>query len=524
MIRLFHFLFAAACIGSMFVYSHQFTDAYIVPKWCCVLFVLLWMLVCAAFLALQRKSIVTDMTIWGSIIVSSCWVQAVYGILQYVGLFPSHATFRVTGSFDNPAGFAACLCAGLPFVVFLIIHRNKYIRYAGWLAGGVMVLAVFLSHSRSGMVSVIAVCIMYLCGRFVHGRLWRYLLSVSMIGLLIIGSYWLKKDSADGRLLIWRCGLEMVKDAPWTGHGVGSFEAKYMDYQADYFKEYGSQNRYAMLADNVKQPFNEYLGVLINFGIVGLALLLGMVGALVYCYRQNPTQEKKIALYILLSIGVFSFFSYPFMYPFTWMVTFLAVLMLTADYLKRIKIGTWGRNIIYSAALMGFFWGQVRLGARTQSERSWQKASEVALGHSCDEALPYYVSLKHRFKDNPYFLYNYAAVFTEAKEYEKALKVALECRKYWADYDLELLLGDIYREKKDYKQAEEYYMSASYMCPSRFLPLYQLYELYKCIGNTEKASELAKILLEKPAKVNSALIKRIRYMVKKDGLINSVRR
>ena len=33
-----------------------------------------------------------------------------------------------------------------------------------------------------------------------------------------------------------------------------------------------------MLADNVKQPFNEYLGVLINFGIVGLALLLGIVG------------------------------------------------------------------------------------------------------------------------------------------------------------------------------------------------------------------------------------------------------
>ena len=187
MIRLFHILFAAACIGSMFVYSHQFTDAYIVPKWCCVLFVLLWMLVYAAFLALQRKSIVADMAIWGSIIVFSCW---------------SHVTFRVTGSFDNPAGFAACLCAGLPFVVFLIIHRNKYIRYAGWIAGGVMVLAIFLSHSRSGMVSVIAVCVMYLCGRFVHGRLWRYLLSVSMIGLLIIGSYWLKKDSADGRLLI----------------------------------------------------------------------------------------------------------------------------------------------------------------------------------------------------------------------------------------------------------------------------------------------------------------------------------
>lgn len=271
-----------------------------------------------------------------------------------------------------------------------------------------------------------------------------------------------------------------------------------------------------MLADNVKQPFNEYLGVLINFGIVGWALLLGIVGALVYCYRQNPTQEKKIALYILLSIGVFSFFSYPFTYPFTWMVTFLAVIMLTADYLKRIKIGTWGRNIMYTATMMCFFWGLVRLGERTQSERGWQEASELALCHSYDEALPYYVSLKHRFKDNPYFLYNYAAVFTEAKEYEKALKVALECRKYWADYDLELLLGDIYREKKDYKQAEEYYMSASYMCPSRFLPLYQLYGLYREMRDDAKLFLTAKKIVKKPAKINSMLIKRIKYQVKKE--------
>lgn len=128
------------------------------------------------------------------------------------------------------------------------------------------------------------------------------------------------------------------------------------------------------------------------------------------------------------------------------------------------------------------------------------------------------MSLKHRFKDNPYFLYNYAAVLTEIKEYEKALEMALECRRYWADYDLELMIGDILKEMQEYEQAEESYTSASYMCPNRFWPLYQLYELYKHTGNTEKASELAKILLEKPAKVNSALIRKIRYMVKKDGL------
>lgn len=63
MIRLFYILFAAACIGSMFVYSHQFTDAYIVPKWCWVLFVILGMLVCATILALQRKPVLDDIAI-----------------------------------------------------------------------------------------------------------------------------------------------------------------------------------------------------------------------------------------------------------------------------------------------------------------------------------------------------------------------------------------------------------------------------------------------------------------------------
>ncbi|WP_257473113.1 O-antigen ligase family protein [Bacteroides acidifaciens] len=514
MIKLFHILFAATCIGSMFVYSHQFTDAYIMPKWFWVLFVLLWMLVCAAFLILQRKSVVADMAIWGSIIVFSCWLQAVYGILQYIGLFSSHATFRMTGSFDNPAGFAACLCAGLPFGFFLIIHRNKYIRYAEWLAGGVMVLAIFLSHSRSGMVSIIAVCVMYLCGRFIHGRWWRYLLSVSITGLLIIGSYWLKKDSADGRLLIWQCGLEMVKDAPWTGHGTGSFEAKYMDYQADYFKEYGLQSRYAMLADNVKHPFNEYLGVLINFGIIGLALLLGIVWALVYCYKQNPTQEKKIALYALLSIGVFSFFSYPFMYPFTWIVTFLAILMLTVDYWRRIKVNKWGRYIMYTAAMMCFFWGLVRLGERAQSERSWREASKLALCRSYDKALPYYVSMKHQFRDNPYFLYNYAAVLTETKEYEKALDIALECRRYWADYNLELMIGENYQHLNKMKQAKIYYKNASMMCPIRFVPLNFLYDLYEEAGEKKKALEVAKKVMEIPVKVNSLIVNQIRYKMK----------
>ncbi len=72
-----------------------------------------------------------------------------------------------------------------------------------------------------------------------------------LLSYLVVWVLLYEKDSADGRLLIWQCSINMAKEAPWIGHGIDSFEAHYMDYQADYFKKHG-QSRYAMLADNVK--------------------------------------------------------------------------------------------------------------------------------------------------------------------------------------------------------------------------------------------------------------------------------
>lgn len=76
------------------------------------------------------------------------------------------------------------------------------------------------------------------------------------------------------------------------GHGIGSFEARYMDYQADYFRQYGL-NRYSMLADNVKHPFNEYLGVLLNFGFVGLLMILALITLLIYCYKNILVRRNE---------------------------------------------------------------------------------------------------------------------------------------------------------------------------------------------------------------------------------------
>ena len=126
----------------------------------------------------------------------------------------------------------------------------------------------------------------------------------------------MKKDSADGRLLIWNCAWEMIKDAPLTGHGSGSFRAHYMDYQAAYIEAH-PDNHYVTLADNVLSPFNEYIHFTLNFRLIGLFLIFIGTGYLWWKNRNRKDIDGKVAAFFLYGIGIFSLFSYPFTYPFT---------------------------------------------------------------------------------------------------------------------------------------------------------------------------------------------------------------
>lgn len=327
-------MFSVLCVSALFVQSHYFTDSSIVPKWLITLFVFGGFVLYYTIAIWYAHSVSINMFPVGIVLVVICFLQAVLGLLQYFNVYYSPSIYKITGSFDNPAGFSACLCVGLPFTAFLLSKDNKrYMRLMGWIMGIIIVVAIVLSYSRAGIISLAAVCTIFLYQKLLHRRILKFSLLAGLVAL-ILGCYWIKKDSADGRLLIWQSCINMVKDSPWIGHGLGSFEARYMDYQAEYFRIHGQQNRYAMLADNVKHPFNEYMEILLNFGIIGLVILFAFIFLLIYCYKLNPDIEKKIAVYVLISIGTFSLFSYPFTYPFAWIITLLSVLIIIKEPIK----------------------------------------------------------------------------------------------------------------------------------------------------------------------------------------------
>ncbi|MDR1155305.1 MAG: O-antigen ligase family protein, partial [Bacteroidales bacterium] len=237
--------------------------------------------------------------------------MAGYGLLQYAGIFRTlNPNFRITGGFDNPAGFAAALSITLPYAVYLIRETAGRTRYISMAAFAVILSAIVLSGSRAAVTACLVVAVCYLCCRFsgIKLRKWMPLAIAVLLIASAIMLYFLKKDSADGRLLIWQRTWDMIRDHPMMGHGQGAFQAKYMLYQAGYFEAY-PDSRYASLADNVLHPFNEYLLVWSEHGIAGLCIFALLGFMLIRSYHRSPDFTKFIAGLSLLAVVVFSFFS-----------------------------------------------------------------------------------------------------------------------------------------------------------------------------------------------------------------------
>ncbi|MFQ8923943.1 MAG: O-antigen ligase family protein [Clostridium paraputrificum] len=223
--------------------------------------------------------------------------------MQYFGIFHTYKVFNIIGSFDNPAGFAACLAVGFPFC-FSALDGNKQKRHLAIIALVIITLSIILSGSRASIIAILVVSSIFLVSRyhpcFNHYR--KYLLGVCIV-ILVTGAilFFLKKDSAIGRILIWINSLEMILDYPILGSNSGSFLRNYMLYQADYFK-LNPNSQYIMLADNVKHPFNEYLLLTIKYGIGGLLALIAVIFSVIK--SLNKINNYHLCL---LSIGIVAF-------------------------------------------------------------------------------------------------------------------------------------------------------------------------------------------------------------------------
>lgn len=459
----------------------------------------------------QDKNLINTIS---SIVLGNAVGQALYGIAQYFYIIPSTGSFRMMGSFDNPAGLSLCLCMSLPFALNLL-HGKKWQQIIAWAASLPIVLAIVLCGMRSGILALVAV-IALSCHHYLP-KSRKAILRVVVVSMLILlpSLYILKKDSADGRLLIWRCGIEMVLDKPLFGHGAGAFRAHYMDYQADFFKQHPNSH-FAVLADNVQQPFNEYLGLAIHHGLAGLVLIIVLMFLLWQAYKDSIHREESFsALLSLAAFTIIALFSYPGLYAFSWVMLLVCCIILIGNtswpWKKKIVVRTDCAILVALLAGMALY----DVGKDIAAEIEWKNVSENTYGQTPSHWMPLYQDLEKQLSQHPFFLYNYSAQLYLAERYDDCIVKAMDCRRYWADYDVEMLIAQAYEKLQQDDLAEKYFIHASRMCPNRFFPLYYLMNLYQRNGDSARTRDMAEKIISMPVKVPSSEVSRMRQEAKK---------
>lgn len=417
--------------------------------------------------------------------------------------------------FQSPAGYAAVLSMGLPFVLPAAVRAGRPLPRAACVAAAAAGLAaLLLTDSRSGWLAALAAA-GYIAARTPRFMLLRrrtkiaiLLLAVAALVVVTAGLYALRPASADGRLLIYRVTAGCIADAPLTGHGRAGLTRDYMLRQADFLARHPDHPA-AILADNVPYAFNEWAGFALRYGLVGLVLLGGFLWTLLRPVF-SPDGRRGSGTYLtacgasLTALATLSLLSYPLSFP---PVLLMALLAATAAHGRQpalLHLRPGSAAIRCGAAAGGVAAILCTLPA-VAGECLWHRGEAAPA-----EQMRHYARAHRCLSGRPEFLYNYAAALNLAGDYAASDRLLAECRRELNDYDTELLAADNALSDGRTARAERHLNRAAAMIPARFMPLYGLLSVAEATGDTAGRRHAARDILAKRVKVPSAEVDEIR--------------
>ena len=465
--------------------------------------------------SLDNKVLHTCMTLFLAVATA----LALWGIVQFVLALVHHQPLHtaVVGSFDNPAGFSLTLSLALSAAISLLTSSGPYEsqKHCTCIALGIVLLALLLSASRTGWLSAMCTGIYtyYLCCKTSQRRIGLFLIAIVLLFGLF---YFIKQDSANGRTYIALCTWQQIIDAPLWGHGRYGFTSGYMDCQADYISMH-PDSHFAWLADNVHHPFNEWLYLMVRYGIAGLIAITGVLLSVIPAIKRELSTNHVLPVGMLVALLPFTFLSYPMQYPLAWVMLALVIGLLAKHTKSVCRIHrNWALPLL---ALLTACTATPLFYRTLRTEMEWYDVTTRSLSGQTRYMMPRYKDLYSNMKHSPHFLYNYAAELNYIGEYQCSQQVLDECMQRMKDYDTHLLAASNHEHMGNFGIAERYYRQASAMCPIRFVPLYRLARLYGTMERYDEQRDMAQQIMDKKEKVPSQRITEIknemRYVLEK---------
>lgn len=400
------------------------------------------------------------------------YYEAAIGILQWLGILHSHHYgYSFTGTFYNPGPYACFLSIMVPIAVSMMDERNH--RTERWVGTGMVLMCAILipaTLSRTAMIACATGTAIALWNSIYSylrkaGRMYVILGSaVFMIALVCL--YSVKKDSADGRVLMWKVAAEAVMESPLTGAGWDNVAGEYGEAQERYFESGKASEQEILVADAPENVFNEYLQVAIAFGPLAAVLMIAILfGGIVSAFKNHNHGMAGSAVAALIVM----FSSYPLQFP-----------------LFVITIGI------------------VLIGCYLTSNSLWTKVSGVGITICC---IALFLANSHRTDVNSEF--HIAHALHRQGKYGKSNEILLELKKHSADPMILNIIGKNYQSLGMPDSAIYYLRKSTFRCPNRMYPHYLLMKLYNDSISYNKEASLreANIIVSMKPKVESEATK-----------------
>lgn len=470
---------------------------------------------------MKHKVFVCGLVILGS-------VETFRGFSQLYGFMESnHSLYAMTGSFYNPGPYMGFLAMIFPVCLYAYLSlKNEWVRYFSALVGLMILCLLPAGMSRSAWIAA-GIGAAYVAGMHYRHAIKTYAVRhknrmIVMAGLgfilltvAIYGAYQLKKDSADGRILMWKVAARAVCENPWTGYGWDYVAGAYGDAQETYFAEGDYTETEERVAGSPEYVFNEYLQVALAWGVPVLLLALLMVGGSWCVGHRNGCYGLCGAL---LSFGVFAFSSYPLQFPLFWLSLIMAVAGCAFSVLPS-QIGGWKVFAVFVLlAVMVAGWqmyGHYR--HRKEAEEKWERCRILYRSGAYEQAVESYAEHYMKMKHHAHFLFEYGHALHKLHRNEESNAILEEALKVSSDPMILNIVGKNHQEMGNYKEAEHWLMRSVHRLPRRIYPYYLLTKLYKeadCFS-AEKLEWAKKMVLEKEPKVHSRAIEEMREEMNK---------
>ena len=466
-------------------------------------------------------------------------VEAIEGLRQLYGFAPSqHSLFKTTGSFFNPGPYAGFLALIAPLALYYCLRDYRVLSStfifrltAFYLRWGLAICALFAivlilpaTMSRGAWLACLVACVFvalsYIkkkkkkaCQGLLRqaGKKKRYLACLLLFLAVIAGgagAYFLKKDSADGRLLMWKLSAKTLLHTPW-GSGVGNYPGQYGKTQAAYFASGKASTQEEYVAGSPEYAFNEYLQIGIELGLIPLLLFLTIIGGSLV---QGIRTGQAGIVGSLLSLLVFACVSYPFsVLPFLIVFVFLIALCHNKRISSFVSKKETALNVgcLALLALLTAFLLKEKPAVHA-AYKKWKLTKYLYQAGAFSDAAREYNEMGKRLNHEAQFLFEYGRSLSKAGEHAQSNTVLHQAARINCDPMLYNIMGQNEQALGQYTEAERSFVYATQLIPERLYPHYLLMKLHKETGEQEKLKEAAHRVLTMEPKVHSKAVEEMR--------------